>query len=260
VNLNRPYCNLFADAVLDGLAESTAGLGVDLGAMEDVGSMKSKAPPLSLIPRDSPLRTGSPLLAAPQASLAPGLGESLRALRSVSGNEWAFVACASKSFPIVFELQVPVAPGSGSPVAGRWSFNAPFVSTITKLLSAYGPRLANAEIELFKPSEVVVFENFSGSLFSGAFHKTLTQEFGSQYPRGFCVRASPAPHEKGSAIVFSGVQEGENSPVVMHVQGAPYDVIRAAETIAVTVSDRYSAGIPVAETFQPYENFYHDTQ
>ncbi len=33
------YCNLFADAVLDGLAESTAGLGVDLGAMSDVGMM-----------------------------------------------------------------------------------------------------------------------------------------------------------------------------------------------------------------------------
>ena len=33
------YCNLFADAVLDGLAESTAGLGVDLGAMSDVGSI-----------------------------------------------------------------------------------------------------------------------------------------------------------------------------------------------------------------------------
>jgi len=33
------YCNLFADAVLDGLAESTAGLGVDLGAMSDVGGM-----------------------------------------------------------------------------------------------------------------------------------------------------------------------------------------------------------------------------
>jgi small subunit ribosomal protein S2 len=33
------YCNLFADAVLDGLAESTAGLGVDLGAMSDVSAM-----------------------------------------------------------------------------------------------------------------------------------------------------------------------------------------------------------------------------
>jgi small subunit ribosomal protein S2 len=30
------YCNLFADAVLDGLAESTAGLGMDLGESEDV--------------------------------------------------------------------------------------------------------------------------------------------------------------------------------------------------------------------------------
>ena len=30
------YCNLVADAVLDGLAESTAGLGIDLGAAEDV--------------------------------------------------------------------------------------------------------------------------------------------------------------------------------------------------------------------------------
>lgn len=30
------YCDLMADAVLDGLAESTAGLGIDLGASEDV--------------------------------------------------------------------------------------------------------------------------------------------------------------------------------------------------------------------------------
>jgi len=33
------YCNLFADAVLDGLAESTADLGVDLGALEDLEGM-----------------------------------------------------------------------------------------------------------------------------------------------------------------------------------------------------------------------------
>jgi small subunit ribosomal protein S2 len=33
------YCNLFADAVLDGLAESTSSLGVDLGAMSDVSAM-----------------------------------------------------------------------------------------------------------------------------------------------------------------------------------------------------------------------------
>ena len=30
------YCNLFADAVLDGLAESSTGLGMDLGELEDV--------------------------------------------------------------------------------------------------------------------------------------------------------------------------------------------------------------------------------
>ncbi len=33
------YCNLIADAVLDGLAESTAGLDVDLGAMEDIDDL-----------------------------------------------------------------------------------------------------------------------------------------------------------------------------------------------------------------------------
>jgi len=33
------YCNLIADAVLDGLAESTAGLGIDLGEAEDVDAM-----------------------------------------------------------------------------------------------------------------------------------------------------------------------------------------------------------------------------
>ena len=33
------YCNLFADAVLDGLAESTAGLGVDLGASADIAAL-----------------------------------------------------------------------------------------------------------------------------------------------------------------------------------------------------------------------------
>ena len=30
------YCNLVADAVLDGLAESSAGLGIDLGESEDI--------------------------------------------------------------------------------------------------------------------------------------------------------------------------------------------------------------------------------
>ena len=33
------YCNLIADAVLDGLAESTAGLGIDLGEASDVEAM-----------------------------------------------------------------------------------------------------------------------------------------------------------------------------------------------------------------------------
>lgn len=33
------YCNLFADAVLDGLAESTAGLGIDLGAQSDIDTI-----------------------------------------------------------------------------------------------------------------------------------------------------------------------------------------------------------------------------
>ena len=33
------YCNLVADAVLDGLAESTAGLGIDLGASDDVDAI-----------------------------------------------------------------------------------------------------------------------------------------------------------------------------------------------------------------------------
>ena len=33
------YCNLIADAVLDGLAESSAGLGIDLGEAEDIAAM-----------------------------------------------------------------------------------------------------------------------------------------------------------------------------------------------------------------------------
>ena len=33
------YCNLVADAVLDGLAESSAGLGIDLGASEDIDAL-----------------------------------------------------------------------------------------------------------------------------------------------------------------------------------------------------------------------------
>ncbi|MCR9269512.1 MAG: 30S ribosomal protein S2 [Hyphomonadaceae bacterium] len=33
------YCNLIADAVLDGLAESSAGLGIDLGASEDIEAL-----------------------------------------------------------------------------------------------------------------------------------------------------------------------------------------------------------------------------
>ncbi|MEQ3746499.1 MAG: 30S ribosomal protein S2 [Henriciella sp.] len=33
------YCNLVADAVLDGLAESSAGLGIDLGEAEDIDAL-----------------------------------------------------------------------------------------------------------------------------------------------------------------------------------------------------------------------------
>jgi len=33
------YCNLIADAVIDGLAESTAGLGIDLGEAEDIDAL-----------------------------------------------------------------------------------------------------------------------------------------------------------------------------------------------------------------------------
>ncbi|MEO1029117.1 MAG: 30S ribosomal protein S2, partial [Pseudomonadota bacterium] len=33
------YCNLIADAVLDGLAESTAGLGIDLGESDDIDAL-----------------------------------------------------------------------------------------------------------------------------------------------------------------------------------------------------------------------------
>lgn len=33
------YCNLVADAVLDGLAESTAGLGIDLGESDDIDAL-----------------------------------------------------------------------------------------------------------------------------------------------------------------------------------------------------------------------------
>ncbi len=33
------YCNLIADAVIDGLAESSAGLGIDLGESEDVDAL-----------------------------------------------------------------------------------------------------------------------------------------------------------------------------------------------------------------------------
>lgn len=33
------YCNLIADAVLDGLAESSAGLGIDLGEAEDIEAL-----------------------------------------------------------------------------------------------------------------------------------------------------------------------------------------------------------------------------
>ncbi|MEM6556983.1 MAG: 30S ribosomal protein S2, partial [Pseudomonadota bacterium] len=33
------YCNLIADAVMDGLAESSAGLGIDLGEAEDIEAL-----------------------------------------------------------------------------------------------------------------------------------------------------------------------------------------------------------------------------
>ena len=48
------YCNLVADAVMDGLAESTADLGMDLGELEDIGELAD----LDLAAVDAEAETG----------------------------------------------------------------------------------------------------------------------------------------------------------------------------------------------------------
>ncbi|MEO1149423.1 MAG: 30S ribosomal protein S2 [Pseudomonadota bacterium] len=49
------YCNLVADAVIDGISESQGALGVDLGAMEDVpaeAALSEEAPAAEVAPAD----------------------------------------------------------------------------------------------------------------------------------------------------------------------------------------------------------------
>ncbi len=55
------YCNLIADAVIDGIGESQAALGVDLGALEDV-------PAEPVVADEAPVEAGADAQAAEQAS------------------------------------------------------------------------------------------------------------------------------------------------------------------------------------------------
>lgn len=60
------YCNLVADAVLDGLAESTAGLGIDLGASEDIDAVAA----LDVAAADAATETAATETAEPAAAPA----------------------------------------------------------------------------------------------------------------------------------------------------------------------------------------------
>ncbi len=65
------YCNLVADAVLDGLAESTAGLGIDLGASEDVDAIAA----MDVAVADAAV-AAEPAADAPAADAAPEAAEA----------------------------------------------------------------------------------------------------------------------------------------------------------------------------------------
>jgi len=60
------YCNLIADAVIDGLGESQAALGVDMGAMEEVPAEPALAPqetPVEETPTEAVSQEASPATA-----------------------------------------------------------------------------------------------------------------------------------------------------------------------------------------------------
>ncbi|MEL7451849.1 MAG: 30S ribosomal protein S2 [Pseudomonadota bacterium] len=64
------YCNLIADAVLDGLAESTAGLGIDLGESVDIEAVAALDVAASEETEDAPTDEASS--AEPEAVAAAG--------------------------------------------------------------------------------------------------------------------------------------------------------------------------------------------
>jgi len=66
------YCNLIADAVLDGLAESTAGLGIDLGASEDIEAVAA----LDVAAADAAVEAPAEEAAPAAAEAAPATPEA----------------------------------------------------------------------------------------------------------------------------------------------------------------------------------------
>ena len=61
------YCNLVADAVIDGIGESQAALGVDLGAMEEVPVEQALA---EETPKNDAAEETAPAESAPQQATA----------------------------------------------------------------------------------------------------------------------------------------------------------------------------------------------
>ncbi|MEM9705871.1 MAG: 30S ribosomal protein S2, partial [Pseudomonadota bacterium] len=66
------YCNLVADAVIDGISQSQVALGVDLGALEDAPSEPALADPQETEPADeTPVEAEPSSDAASAESAAP---------------------------------------------------------------------------------------------------------------------------------------------------------------------------------------------
>jgi len=65
------YCELIADAVLDGMTEAQAALGQDLGASENVEEVMLQAPAAAAAPAPTPAPTPAPAPSAEKPAPAP---------------------------------------------------------------------------------------------------------------------------------------------------------------------------------------------
>lgn len=259
------YCNLFADAVLDGLAESSAGLGIDLGETEyiaalveqDIAAADAAAENLpaghwgeqvSLVPRDSPLNVAShgadeALRTLSSTAYLEQKGLTLHGVRTIK--KFRFLSVSLRNSSARFEIVVDLDSQSYSKKhTFRWELKGSLIelfrSTVASLSDAIDRD--DMQIEVYNDKEMITFGNISDTIKRKRSEVILSRCLGSDYPQG--LRAISTSEGLPSIDLFAS-QQDSGSAILIYARSEVDSLIVCAKRIDELVGASLAAGVPL---------------